>query len=199
MRFTASLRTLPALALFALIMPVAAWGGLFFPDLDLALMPLIGHRSIITHSALAPVLMLSLGRRRFMPQTIAWFSFGIATHLVADIFSRGWTGFALIKLPFGLGNLGLLSPLWIGLNALVALWICEWLLRNEGKELSWLHRVGSTLAVVLYMLLNEGKPWLAVLAGGAWLGALYLVRTRFASRRSPMPKGRASASMWKKV
>lgn len=114
-------------------------GGLFWPDVDQLLAPLIGHRSILTHSVLAPLLLLTVWRHRVTAPTVAWFSFGIATHLLADLFPRAWVGFALVQLPLGLGNLGSLSPLWIGGNALAALWLCEWLLRHEGLAITRLH------------------------------------------------------------
>jgi hypothetical protein len=49
---------LPLVAAVAFLRPASA-AGLFFPDVDQFLLPVLGHRSVVTHSVLVPVLVLA--------------------------------------------------------------------------------------------------------------------------------------------
>ena len=150
-------------------------------------MPVLGHRSILTHSALLPLLAVVVRPRRFPAHAVAWFAFGLAIHLIADLFPRSWRGFALIQLPLGSGSIGALSsPMWIAANAVLALGICEWLLRRVGRLLSAWHYVGSAVALGCYAVLNEEKPWLGFAMVAMWGAMAVLVRKVLAkTRRAP--------------
>ncbi|MGE0713982.1 MAG: hypothetical protein AB7P02_00960 [Alphaproteobacteria bacterium] len=89
--------------------------GLLLPDLDQRL-PLIGHRSALTHSMLLPLLLV--GR---WPAAAGMLAGGIAVHLAADLLPRGWYGYALIRLPL-IGALdGMTSQIFLGINAAAGL------------------------------------------------------------------------------
>ena len=49
---------LPLVAAVAFLRPASA-AGLFFPDVDQFLLPVLGHRSVVTHSVLLPLLALA--------------------------------------------------------------------------------------------------------------------------------------------
>lgn len=77
------------------------WGfiyvGLIFPDLDLKVMGLLHHRSILTHSLLLPLLLLPL-HHTALRHGIVGLCIGISIHLSADALSP-MKGFALVYLP----------------------------------------------------------------------------------------------------
>lgn len=100
------------------LMMLMAWIFLGVPDIDLALMPILHHRSIITHSILPALVFLVLGRS-LGAAPIAGALIGISVHLACDMLSP-MVGFAQIWLPQPfLIPLGPLSYLWLGANALV--------------------------------------------------------------------------------
>lgn len=100
------------------LMMLTAWVFLGVPDIDLALMPILHHRSIITHSILPALVFLFLGRS-LGAAPIAGALMGISVHLACDMLSP-MAGFAQIWLPQPfLIPLGPLSYLWLGVNALV--------------------------------------------------------------------------------
>ena len=99
-------------------MMLMAWVFLGVPDIDLALMPILHHRSIITHSILPALVFLVLGRS-LGAAPIAGALIGISVHLACDMLSP-MVGFAQIWLPQPfLIPLGPLSYLWLGANALL--------------------------------------------------------------------------------
>ena len=122
--------------------------GLDFPDIDLSYQIALGHRSIITHSILLPYIFyyLFIKKRilynRFFVLIIIGIFLGIGLHLSADlfpnwsnprIFGKGWQGNELIKLPGNI-DVGRLSPIWIGSNALVSLYFAGSCLNNLTKQ-----------------------------------------------------------------
>ena len=98
-------------------MTVAAWAFLRVPDLDLALLGVLHHRSIVTHSVLIPFLVLAIRRRAGAPLAVGAMV-GTSVHLACDMLSP-MQGFAQIwlpapvKMPLG----ALLSWIWLGANA----------------------------------------------------------------------------------
>lgn len=100
------------------LMVLMAWIFLGVPDLDFALLPILHHRSIVTHSILPGLVFLFLGRR-FGAAPIAGAMIGISVHLVCDMLSP-MVGFAQVWLPSPIkAPLGPLSYLWLGGNALL--------------------------------------------------------------------------------
>ena len=192
---------LPLLAAVAFLRP-ATVAGLFFPDVDQLLLPVLGHRSVVTHSVLVPVLALALApallallpARRFGPEArtaagrsgawfMGWFLLGLAIHLMADVVPLGCRGYALAKLPglpFVTRPSGLpcgASLLWFGANALAALVMCEWLLRREGEAVTAARYVASGVVLAAYVLVNERRPLLLPVLGVAWAGAALFARS----------------------
>ena len=110
-----------------------------FPDIDQGYKIVLGHRSIITHSILLPYILyyFFIKKRalynKYITLIIAGIFLGIGLHLSADLFPKGWQGYALIKLPGNI-SIGELSPIWIGFNALVSLYFAGSCLNNLTKQ-----------------------------------------------------------------
>jgi hypothetical protein len=192
---------LPLIAAVAFLRPASA-AGLFFPDVDQLLLPLLGHRSVVTHSVLLPVLALAvapavlarLPMRRFGPDARAaaersaawfmgWFLLGLAIHLMADVVPLGCRGYALAKLP-GIPLVSRPSSLscgasllWYGANAMAALVLCEWLLRREGEAVTAARYVASGVVLAVYVLVSEGRPMLLPLLALGWAAAALFARS----------------------
>ena len=94
--------------------------GIEFPDIDQMFQKSLGHRSIITHSILLPLLLILINS--FKPKAlvnilIMGIFLGIGLHLSADLHPSSWHGYANIKLPSNI-SIGILSPFWIAINAI---------------------------------------------------------------------------------
>ena len=125
---------------------LAVAGGLTLPDADQWL-PLLDHRSGLTHSALPVLLALAAGR-----SVAAGVALGIGFHLAADCFPAAMVGYATVKLPFAGSIGGGASYVWLGVQS-----------------------IGCSLWGAATLAENEPRGWaLAVLAVSAWLGVAYL-------------------------
>lgn len=156
-------RWTPAAAIAVLL---AAWAGTTFPDIDLFL-PL-GHRSALTHSIL-PAALACLWRRGL--PFAAGLALGIGLHLSADLFPEAMRGFATVKLPF-LGALGWqASYLWFAVNAFACLTLGALLLsRLTGPKLALALLAGVAAIGGIYLLSVDGGWWaLAMFGGTGWL------------------------------
>ena len=190
---------LPLLAAVALLRPATA-AGLFFPDVDQALLSVLGHRSVVTHSILLPLLALAaapavmarlrsrigtdaaLGAERSAAWFLAWFLLGVAIHLMADTVPLGCRGYALAKLP----SLPLVahpaslpcgaSLLWFAANAVAALALCEWLMRREGQTVTTARYLASGVVLAVYVLAHEQRPLLLPVLAVAWAAAALAAR-----------------------
>lgn len=101
-----------------LLIVLCAYLFLWVPDLDFALLPLLHHRSIITHSILPGLLFLILGRR-FGSAPAAGALIGLSVHLACDLLSP-MVGYAQIWLPAPIKMpLGPVSYIWLAANAVV--------------------------------------------------------------------------------
>jgi hypothetical protein len=192
---------LPLIAAVAFLRPASA-AGLFFPDIDQLLLPVLGHRSIVTHSVLLPLLALALAPAvlarlpawRFGPDARAaaersaawfmgWFLLGLAIHLMADVVPLGCRGYALAKLPgFPLVSRPSSLPcgaslLWYGANAVVALALCEWLLRREGEAVTAARYLASGVVLAVYVLVSERRPMLLPPLALGWAAAAVFARS----------------------
>ncbi|MEZ8862708.1 hypothetical protein [Vibrio sp. 10N.247.311.51] len=93
--------------------------GLYLPDVDLKLMSILHHRSMLTHSIILPMLLLLHKPSRPL---VAGLCIGVSIHLLADILSP-MRGFALIYIPVIKKSIGdWQSLIWMVGNALVGLW-----------------------------------------------------------------------------
>jgi len=128
---------------FIVVLSFGYFIGLFFPDIDQGMQGLLGHRSIITHSILLPYLLYSYFKKKnnltpLKTIFIVGIYLGIGLHLSADLHPKAFRGFALIKLPFNI-DIGGLSPIWIGINAGVALFLASTFLNQlTNKKLFWI-------------------------------------------------------------
>ena len=191
---------LPLVAAVAFLRPASA-AGLFFPDIDQLFPSVLGHRSVITHSVLLPLLALALApavlsrlpgwvgpdarttAERSAAWFMAWFLLGLAIHLMADLAPLGCRGYALAKLPgFPLVSRPSSLPcgpslLWFAANALVALVLCEWLLRREGDAVTAARYLASGAVLAVYVLVNERRPILLPVLALAWGAAALFARS----------------------
>jgi hypothetical protein len=114
--------------------------GLHFPDIDgrfKRLIPpsLLSHRSILTHGMIASLLLFLLIRRRVGEATplrlfAVGFSPAVAVHLCFDFFPKGWSGFALIHIPFYGWTTAFFSQAWIMLSIVACLCLGFLLVKN---------------------------------------------------------------------
>lgn len=148
-------RTLPAkLGLFVL----CAYLFLWVPDLDLALLPLLHHRSIITHSLLPGLLLLAFGKKLGAAPLAGGFV-GLSVHLTCDMLSP-MTGFAQIWLPAPIKEpIGPLSYLWLAVNAVIGFATASLVARLAFPKRFALPLVaiGSAVTGMTYGALNEGS------------------------------------------
>ena len=99
--------------------------GYNFPDIDHSFQNSLGHRSIITHSILLPIILFLINPIRiniFGKMLIIGLFLGIGLHLSADLHPKSWHGYANIKLPSNI-SIGILSPIWILINTIFALFL----------------------------------------------------------------------------
>jgi hypothetical protein len=135
--------------------------GLYLPDIDLMLMSILHHRSMLTHSVVLPMLLLFHKPSRPL---VAGLCIGVSIHLLADILSP-MRGFALIYIPFIKKSIGdWQSIAWMVGNALVGLWYA--------KEVFHKYAVALLFAVsgLWYSVYNEQSifafmPCIVVLVG----------------------------------
>ncbi len=166
---------------FALLFGAAV--GLWFPDIDQTV-PLLDHRSVVTHSVL-PALLAALWLPRALAAGIAM---GVAVTLTADLFPERWVGFATIHLPL-FGSIAGASPVWLGLNAVAAMAVAHRCAGLRGAPTTaragtaaWLIGPDRMLFAVtagvaaVYIVLGEGKlvPLAAVLA--VWVAGRGMAR-----------------------
>lgn len=102
---------------------VGASFGLIIADADQNL-PVIKHRSILTHGPLWPMFM---GREPISDPIAAHFMIGFfigyALHLNFDMFPKQWVGIAKIHLYGKVRLNGILSFLWLAAGAISSLWL----------------------------------------------------------------------------
>jgi membrane-bound metal-dependent hydrolase YbcI (DUF457 family) len=127
------------------------WLGLWLPDTDLILLPVLHHRSIITHSILIPYLAYLFFSKRIPGEFVAGLYAGIAIHLSADMLST-MTGFAMIWLPWPIKfPLGPLSIVWMLGNAFLGLF---WAIKMSPNN----KKIAFSMVVVValaYAIFNE--------------------------------------------
>lgn len=115
-----------------LMLLIGIVAGLAFPDLDLR-WSFLGHRSIITHSFLVPLLLFGLASQQQHITTrllAVGFSLSLAVHLSFDLFPRAWTGYALIYIPgYGRTNVEF-SQIWTAINIVICMYLALMLVNS---------------------------------------------------------------------
>ena len=150
----------------AIAILLAALAGTTLPDID-QLLPLLDHRSAITHS-IAPA-VAALGARSVRPVGCG-LALGLGLHLSADCFPQAMIGYATIKLPLG-GSLGRDSYWWLAGNAGLAGALFGWLLPRQlpMAALRWtVLGAGALLALWYLAQVPGGYRALACYALVAW-------------------------------
>ena len=98
---------------------LGAYAGLFLPDIDLLLLPILHHRSIITHSVFFVLFINKFVSKDFSQGLLL----GVGCHLLADS-TGSMVGFGMIWLPIIIIPIGpVLSLIWILGNAFMCLYI----------------------------------------------------------------------------
>ena len=72
--------------------------GSFFPDIDQKI-KWLRHRSLLTHSAIIPVILAISLKGEQEKFFVSGFIIGVTIHLLFDLFPGKWKGYALIR-PF---------------------------------------------------------------------------------------------------
>ena len=136
-------------------MVLFAYIGLGFPDIDQLFLPILHHRSIITHSIAIPVAFL-LWRNKAVSFAVFGFILGVSIHISADVLSNP-VGFGMVWLPWPIKiPLGPLSPLWLAANAVVGLvWAKTSLLQLGGRKSIILYATLATVLAFTYALFHE--------------------------------------------
>lgn len=140
--------------------------GLNFPDIDLSLMFILSHRSILTHGIILPLIFyIYLVKKSKIDKTLidifyAGILLGITIHLLADLVPKAYIGYALIKLPFNISIGKELSILWMSSNVLAALIITTDLISKiEVNKLMKIFIYILPLIVGGAYMLNENDPY----------------------------------------
>lgn len=136
--------------------------GLSSPDVDQnGWKPLLLHRSILTHSALLPLLLFVLLRPVLFrhPLSVAGrlfligLSFSLAIHLCFDMYPTRWWGFALIHIPFNGWTTPGFSKNWLLGTVAICLILGCWLIRSMGEFV-----VSLLGLIVLYGMVAAREP-----------------------------------------
>jgi len=157
----------PVLGLAALAL--AALSGITFPDVD-QILPLLRHRSVLTHSMAIVFACLALDRR--LQPVAAGLALGIGFHLAADCFPASMRGFATVKVPLA-GAMGVgASYLWLAINAVAGSYLFGMLVeRLHGPQTQMVALVGALLLGLAYLSgVPGGFRALAVYAAIGWAG-----------------------------
>ena len=146
---------------FGLIICASPTGMKDFPDLDQKLPMLLGHRSIITHSILFPIILYFIVIKKKIKINPNWLIFlsglfmGMGIHLIADLFPKTWNEYSFIKIPGDI-SVGYFSIIWIGSNAIASIYFAKKLIKKIKYENLYdnLYLSISLLTGILYSL-NE--------------------------------------------
>lgn len=138
--------------------------GLHLPDIDRSL-PLLDHRSFLTHSPFLPILLFILAHKKGhagLLMAAVGISLAVAVHLAFDLFPQRWTGYALISVPI-YGRMGaLFSGLWIGGSMVVCLYLAMAHIRGRrmmivslsGSGVGFCHAAIAELAISIPALVT---------------------------------------------
>lgn len=105
---------------------------IFLPDIDLEI-PLLHHRSMVTHSVLIPYLLMRYKKFKIPDVVILALLLGFAIHMSADLTPKSWKGYALIYVPIIkislFGALG--SYLWLAANVVACFYLFKKIMNEE--------------------------------------------------------------------
>ncbi|MEB8388515.1 hypothetical protein OO012_14910 [Rhodobacteraceae bacterium KMM 6894] len=131
---------------------------LWVPDFDFALISILHHRSIITHSLLPALVFVFLGRS-LGAAPIAGALIGTSVHLSCDMLSP-MVGYAQIWFPAPIkAPLGPLSYLWLFGNAMIGFALAS-LIASLAFPRSFAYPLVASVAIITgatYGAINEGS------------------------------------------
>jgi hypothetical protein len=148
---------------------LVVWLGCYAPDIDNVL-PLLVHRSAVTHSILIPALVAA--RHRIAGGLLG---LSLSVHLTADLFPKAWIGFATIHVPL-VGGIGLLSPVWILANVVLCIVLAHRLLGAGPAARGRIYFGIGIFVGAAYFVLNEHKPLLIAAYAAIAVPTLYVSR-----------------------
>ena len=170
---------------YLIVFLLGLYVGLEFPDKDQMFQKSLGHRSIITHSILLPLLLILINS--FKPKIlinifIIGVFLGIGLHLSADLHPKNWNwyGYANIKLPSN-KSIGALSPIWIAGNAIISVFFSiKILFKNFNKKLFKFSYVIIALVTGTFYSIFEPYNQMVILVTYLliFLGAFYFTHRR---------------------
>ena len=149
--------------------------GIGLPDIDQRT-DLLLHRSIITHGPFIPLILLVLALRIGLGlyAFAMGVSIGFAVHHAFDLFPKGWTGAALIGVPFYGWTPWQFSWIWIAFTMLACAYLAARLAQGG------LDRIWYLLGFIYIFILTVPKE-------GAWFGPVVaLVITVFVLGRTAL-------------
>jgi len=147
--------------ILALLMGIIA--GFVLPDLDLKL-SFLGHRSIITHGLLLPVLLFWVAHKKKHITTrllAAGDGLSSAIHLCFDLFPRAWRGYALIYIPVYGRTSPVFSWLWIAVGMVSCIYLA---LASVNSVFEVVLVVGSLIVAFSFYATQESVYWSALVA-----------------------------------
>ena len=150
-----------------LLAGIGLFCGAILPDTD-QVIPLLIHRSVLTHGFLIPLGLCLLAERR---SALRLFVIGVcaasAVHLAYDLFPRAWSGYALVTVPFVGRTSSIFSWLWLALSLVVCLYLpLRWVTaRQDLIVITVCIGVAFLLAGALLSAFAKLFPALALLAG----------------------------------
>lgn len=150
-----------------LLAGLAAVFGLIWPDFDQWL-PLLAHRSIVTHGLWLPLAVAFAARRHtWLAPVAAGLALGIAIHCAPDLFSP-MRGFALIRLPFVRGIGDGLSWTWLALTVGLGIVLpLRWVEGRWGQAGLGVAAAATAVLALAYLVLHREPPAMGLGVGGA--------------------------------
>jgi len=167
-----------------LLLAAGLVGGIHIPDLDQHV-PFLLHRSIVTHNAFLPLFLGLLLRRQKSPALrllAVGLSEALAVHLAFDLFPHGWSGYALISVPWVGRTSPAFSWIWTALSIVLCLVVVAALVRG-GLELA-LAAAGLVGALAWYAPTQHVYIWGQLLALVVAAALALAVRLSYRKRRA---------------
>ena len=117
---------------FLMLIGLISIPTIVLPDIDLSL-PLLHHRSMITHSVLIPFLLMCMKKYKLPDVVILSIFLAFAVHMSADLTPKAWKGYALIYFPiFNISFFGAMgSALWIFFNIIACFYFFSKIFREK--------------------------------------------------------------------
>ncbi|TRW16824.1 hypothetical protein [Glacieibacterium frigidum] len=146
----------------------AAVFGLMWPDFDQWL-PLLTHRSIVTHGLWLPLAVALAARRQaWLAPVAAGLALGTAIHCAPDLFPKAMRGYAMIDLPFVDGFGRWLSWAWLAATVVIGIVVpLRWVEARWGRDGLGIAAAATAVLALAYFVLHSEPPEMGVAVGSA--------------------------------